>query len=173
MRYADQAVLLRFGLENFASFRDPAELSFVSTALGDAPTFRIPSRRAAHGILPVVGLWGGNASGKSNLLRGLLTFRDLVEHSFVGHRPDQRIPWQPFASRQARRDPPTRMEADLEVDGVRYHYGMIFNAWEVVEEWLEAWPKKRHQTLFHRDHHGEPEPWYFSQNLKGQKHKIA
>ena len=165
-------MLLRFGLANYASFRDATELSFVASAQADAPSWRIEAAHAPHGVLPVVGVWGGNASGKSNLLRGLAVFRNRVRDSFVGFTPDEAIPWIPFAMRTGPTDPTTSMDLDVLVDGTRFHYGARFRSTGFVEEWLYAWPRHRKQILFHRNH-AERAPWYFGSNLGGQRQHIA
>lgn len=164
-------VLLRFGLENHTSFRDAAELSFVSTALADEPSWTMQARQAPHGVLPILGVWGANASGKSNLLGALKSLREHVRLAF-GRGPDELIPWQPFAMRRGPKHPSTRMDIDVVVDDVRYHYGLRLRDSGFVEEWLYAWPKNRRQVLFHRDHR-EQDPWYFGPHLGGQRQQIA
>lgn len=165
-------VLLRFGMENHTCFREPAELSFVSTAQADTPSFRLPNPHAPHGVLPVLGIWGANASGKSNLLRALITLRNHVRDSFVGHHPDDPLPWRPFAMRAGTDAAPTRLDLDVMVDDVRHHYGLRLRAAGFLEEWLFAWPSGRKQVLFHRNH-DERDPWYFGPNLGGQRRHIA
>ena len=65
--------VLRFIVENHRSFREVEELSFLATARTDETGDVIDgSIHAAHGLLPVVGVYGANASGKSNLLEALL-----------------------------------------------------------------------------------------------------
>lgn len=58
-------MLIRFEVENFRSIWEPVELSLV--AVDDRPEVRLlPS--LGLGLLPVAGLFGPNASGKSNVL---------------------------------------------------------------------------------------------------------
>jgi len=164
-------LVLRFGLENHASFRDPTELSFVATSQEDEPDLRFSAPPAAHGVLPVLGLWGPNASGKTRLLEAFQIFRDLIKYSFSGWEPQSPLPWRPFAMRTGEDAPPTRMDLDFVIDGIRHHYGMAFNAGGFVEEWLFHWPKNR-QVLFHRNHR-EEDPWYFGPSFRGQKQAIV
>jgi len=165
-------VLLRFGIRNHTSFREPTELSFVANSQADAPTWRMTARDAPHGVLPALGVWGANASGKSNLLRAVLAFRKYVKDSFTGLERDAPLPWSPFALRTGEADPPTHMDVDLILAGQRYHYGFRFTSRGVVEEWLYAWPRHRRQVLFHRDH-TQADPWHFGANLGGQRQVIA
>ena len=137
---------LRFRAENFKSLRRPSELSWVSTAQRDEPSWRIPSSIAEHGLLPVLGVYGANGSGKTNLLQALLEMRRMINDSFNGTKPEDRLPWTPWVGSQA----PTRFDADVIVDGVRYHYGFAHDATAITEEWLYAWPKMHPRTLFRR-----------------------
>jgi hypothetical protein len=162
-------MLLRFTVENVASFREVAELSFVSTARNDEPEHRFRSRHAPHGVLPVVGVWGANASGKTNLILGAWRRSSTTSRlrSLIGSRtsPCRGFPWRLDRSPGA---PPSMMSVDLVTAGdVRLHYGFRFRAEGYEEEWLYRWDGARRSVLFHRNH-AEPEPWYFPA-LKGQK----
>jgi hypothetical protein len=164
-------MLLRFTVENVASFREAAELSFVSTARNDEPEHRFRSRHAPHGVLPVVGVWGANASGKTNLIRAFTTFAEHVAESFAGRKPNEPVPFFPWRLDRSTSAPASTMSVDLVTAGdVRIHYGFRFRAEGYEEEWLYRWEGARRSVLFHRNH-AEPEPWYFPA-LKGQKTQI-
>ena len=63
-------MLLRFRAANFASLRDEQELSLI--ALDEHPdlaTGKVP--RADEKTLPVAGIFGPNASGKSNMIKAI------------------------------------------------------------------------------------------------------
>ncbi len=161
-------MILRFAVENFRSFRDRAEISFVSTARKDEPTMRLPCPGTRHGVLPVVGAWGANASGKSNILAALVELRTMVVFSFSGLQPGQPIPWAPWRLDTGPEAPPTSMDIDFLVEGVRHHYGFRYTAEGITEEWLFAWPKRSQRVLFHRNH-AEEDPWYFGPSLRDTK----
>jgi len=163
---------MRFGLENHMSFRDATEVSFVATSQEDEPLLRFSAPQIAHGVLPVVGLWGANASGKTKLLEAFQIFRDLIKYSFSGWEPHSPLPWQPFAMHTGEDAPPTRMDMDFIIDGIRHHYGMAFTANGFVEEWLYHWPKNYRKVIFHRNHR-EEDPWYFGPSFRGQKQSIV
>ncbi len=163
--------LLRFGVENNRSFRDYTEVSFVATSQTDEPHFTIPSKIEKAGLLPVVGVYGANAAGKSNVLEALLEMRRHVLFN-LSLDAESKIPRQPF-----RRDPdatsaPTRFDCDLSIDGIRHHYGFVFVADHFVEEWYYAWPKGRQQVLFERDVNAE-ETWYFGSAMRGEKTALS
>lgn len=162
-------MLLRFSVENVLSFRDRTDLSFVATARNDAPNYRLPTRHAKHGVLPVVGLWGANASGKSNLLAALMVFRETVANSFARRLPNELAPWAPWMARISPTDPPSLFEIELvDAEDVRYVYGFTQDARGYAKEWLTRWSGSRPQQLFERDRDGAV-PWYFNPVLGPQK----
>ncbi len=166
-------MLIRFSVENVLSFRARTDLTFVATARKEAPGYSLPTRHAKHGLLPVVGLWGANASGKSNLLTALSALRSSVEHSFTKLQPDQPVPWHPWMMRKGKDSPPSYFELEF-VNGeeVRFQFGYRQDASGFCEEWLYRWAQNRPQLLYHRDH-ARADPWYFGPNLKGSRKEIA
>ncbi len=157
--------VLRYQVRNHTSFRDDTELSFVSTTQPDEPSYRIASAHARDGLLPVVGVWGANASGKTNLLKALLTMRDHVRSSFR-LEPEAPIPWEPFALRPD--VGPTRHELEFELQGTRYRYGFEHTAESFAEEWLYTMPESRWQCVFHRGKSPE-QPWVFGRTFSGAR----
>ncbi|MBN2799192.1 MAG: ATP-binding protein [Deltaproteobacteria bacterium] len=160
--------VLRFVVENHGSIRDELEVSFVSTAHRDTPDYRIPSslKEVSHGVLPVLGVFGANASGKSSVLRALWSLHELVTRSFLGFQPTSPIPVSPWFGRQ---EVPTRYELDFLLDGLRYQYGVAFTAAEIREEWLDVWPKGQPRNLFTR----EGQEVRFGSSVRGAKQAIV
>lgn len=142
-------MFLQFTIENHGPFRDEAVLSFVSTANTDEPVWRMAHQKVEHGILPVVGIWGANASGKSQLVDALRFFQAAVRDSQTSWDINRRIPWNPF--RMTPDAEPTRMEIEFVIERARYAFGFTFTARGFVEEWLYRWESHRRQTLYHRD----------------------
>lgn len=142
-------MFLRFAVENHASFHDEAVLSFVSTANTDAPDWRMPHPKLDYGILPAVGIWGANASGKSQLVNALRFLRLAVRDSQNKWEPTGSLPWNPFKMQPDAG--PTRMQLDFVIGPARYAFGFTFTATGFVEEWLYRWQSHRRQTLYHRD----------------------
>ncbi|MCZ0941901.1 MAG: hypothetical protein OXJ53_02460, partial [Gammaproteobacteria bacterium] len=68
---AQTSALVRFTASNVRSYRDTVTLSLQATRLANAEVVReLPTASAApERLLPVAGVFGGNASGKSNILR--------------------------------------------------------------------------------------------------------
>lgn len=165
-------MLLRFGFSNHRSFRDPVEVSFAASALKDLPHARPSSPAVKHGLLPVMAIYGANASGKSNVLRALRAMVAHIRSSHTRLEPGAPIPRHPFKLDDEALASPTRFDCDLLLDGVRYHYGFSFSDVAFEEEWLYAWPNGHKQLWFHRSG-ADREAWYFGPSLKGQRARIA
>ncbi|MCB9506150.1 MAG: ATP-binding protein [Myxococcales bacterium] len=159
---------IRFGLENFRSFRDRSELSFVATALSDEPQYVIADAGSHAGILPAVAVFGANASGKSNLLQAVIAFREHLEHSFQ-RGPTAQLP---MTSWRLSEDRPTTLFMDFEVDRIHHQYGFSFSRAGYATEWLHRWPTRQRQVVYERDAAEDP-PFYFGPSLRGEKKKIA
>ncbi len=102
-------------------------------------------------VLPAAGVFGANASGKSNLLKVMADMRAHVVYSFRRGDPDGGIPRRPFLLDRSRREEPSEYEVDLVLDGVRHLYGFSIDDNRVIEEWAYRYPKGRPALIFRRD----------------------
>lgn len=150
----DASVLLAFRAENVRSFRDELELSLVATTLAEPHARRtVPWREGGKpvDVLPVAGLFGANASGKSNVLRAMYDMRSFVLHSFRHGRPTGGLPQRPYRLDPAAVARPSRFEIDIVLCGIRHQYGFTVDRERVVDEWAVRFPKGRAVMLFKRE----------------------
>jgi AAA15 family ATPase/GTPase len=149
----DASVLLAFRAQNVRSFRDEIELSLVSTRLAEEDVVRPVAWREGGrpvGVLPVAGVFGANASGKSNVVKAMDDMRGHVLHSFRTGSPTGGIPRRPFLLDLAAKREPSRFEVDLVLEGVRHEYGFVLDDDQVLEEWAYRYPHGKAVRLFHR-----------------------
>jgi uncharacterized protein len=147
------SMLLAFRGFNARSFRDPFELSLLSTRLSEPRVPReIEWREGGQpiGVLPSAGIFGANASGKSNLLRAMNDMRRLVLTSFRGNTPDGPVETHPFILGEDEGRAPTSFEVELVLDGIRHDYGFVVDPGGVREEWARSYPRGRAVTLLQR-----------------------
>ena len=152
---ADQgaSVLLAFRAENARSFRDQAALTMLATSLAKAEdVWQVSWREGGHpiGVLPVAGVFGANASGKTNILRAMDDMRTHVLHSFRTGNPTGGIVRRPFLLDPSLRTAPSRYQIDIVLDGVRHEYGFTLDDEQVIEEWALWYPRGRPALLFQR-----------------------
>ncbi len=166
-------MLVEFRAENHRSLREEQVLTMEAGRVGDQSDAR-PRRVPGYPVplLTVAGLYGANASGKSNVLAALSFMREAVVMSHRFWSPDEEpdeplVPRNPFAWGYKRREP-SLFEAVLLLNGVRYQYGFQASDEQFLEEWLYAWPGRRKQVWFER----ENQEFKFGDNLKGENHLI-
>lgn len=168
-------MLVEFSVANFRSIKEEIRLSLVAgpgkehansilTAESRAETAARPIR-----LLPSAAIYGANAAGKTNVIRGLKTMHDIVLGSAASGPAE--FPVTPFRFDPACSDQPTAFEVMCIADGVRYQYGFRATRNEVTDEWLYAWPSGRLQVWFERRNReatGEPS-WKLGGKLTGDR----
>jgi uncharacterized protein len=162
-------MLLRFRVSNHRSIRDEAELSLVSTSFKGTAPAGADWRKAT---LRVAGVYGPNASGKSNLLDAIDFACSAVRSSATAWGDADTFPFTPFYLDETHRDASSLYEFDLVVDGVRYTYGFNSNREGIQHEWLYSFPRGRRRRLFERTSPDAAET-EFSRELPGENVTIA
>ena len=99
-------------------------------------------------VVPVAGIFGANASGKSNVLEAMDDMRMYVLHSF--RRELGRNEHWPFRLDPEARAAPSRYEIELVLHGIRHEYGFVLDRDRVIEEWAYRYPRGRPAVLFSR-----------------------
>lgn len=147
-------MLLRFRVANVRSLRDEQELSFAVPAETDGGAARaLPlSDGRSLDLYPVLGVFGPNASGKSNVIAALRTMREAVLSSYGEWTSYRGLPRDAFALDPEAAAESSFWEVDFVLeDGVRWTYGFELGDTRVESEWLHAYPKGRRQVWFDRD----------------------
>lgn len=137
-------MLLSFRVVNHRSLRDEQQLNLAPAFEADRP----PGTQWP--AVPVVGILGANASGKSNLIDALGFMRRLVLWSDREGEPGGGVSRTPFALDPGFAAQVSWYDIDAVIDGVRYTYGFGLDDERVVEEWLHRYPKGRKQIVFER-----------------------
>jgi uncharacterized protein len=146
--------LVRFSFSNVGSFRDDASISFEATRMAEPGIARAVPWRADGAmlqVLPVAGVFGANASGKTSTLRAMADMRGLVLASFRHGTKGTLIPRRPFRLDPASVELPSHFEVDVIIRGVRWQYGFDVTDTEVVSEYAYRFPKGRQSLIFERD----------------------
>jgi hypothetical protein len=139
-------MLLRFEVSNHRSILDPVELSMIAVD-EDRPAarrFDLLSER----VLTVAGIYGPNASGKSNVVEALAWLSTAVGRSLRAW--EEFIPREPFKFGEGPEMPST-FEVEMVVEGIRYVYRVELDELEVLSESLYSYPKRQPRALFERE----------------------
>jgi AAA15 family ATPase/GTPase len=114
-------------------------------------------------------IYGANAAGKSNLISALLAFERLVVSPGTSSKVSK-LSYSPFCMDAFSSSQPTRFQVSFVQDGVRYQYGVSFDASRVYSEELYAFPEGRAQKWFVRSVNDAGQDVYeYGSALKGKK----
>lgn len=163
-------MLLRFRVSNHLSFREPQELSLVTSSLKDQEAGLIACPPAPRGgVLPAAVIYGPNASGKTNLLHALIFMKQAVTESHIHAAPGGGVPRAAFLLDSARAAKPSRFEIDFVMDGVPYNYGFEASDEAFLSEWLYDFPNARARLLFERG----GSDFRFGRSLQGRNRIVS
>ncbi|MFH9216287.1 ATP-binding protein [Streptomyces anulatus] len=147
-------MLLRFRASNVRSLRDEQELSFIVPSGEESDAARTVglSDGKTLQVYPLVGIFGANASGKSNVIAALKKMREAVLGSYAQWTSRQGIVRDEFFLDPKAAAETTFYEADFVLaDRVRWTYGFELSDERVESEWLHAYPKGQRQVWLDRD----------------------
>lgn len=141
-------MLINFTLENFRSFMQSHTLSMEMAPIRELKESVIT--RGKYTLLPSAVIYGANSSGKSNLLRGLGTMKNLILNS-VKLNPVDELTFDPFLLLDSNQSKPTSFEAEFLFGTTKYRYGFDYTRTKIIAEWLyETLPKQKEYNLFLR-----------------------
>ena len=165
-------MLVEFRVKNFRSFRNEQVLSLVANSdkTLNENCFEIGKLR----LLKSVGIYGANASGKSNLIKALNTMQELVSDS-ADFKPGKDLPNKAFLLDDNSQKEPSSFEVTFFHNGIRYQYGFTVTSKRFQEEWLTAYPKGAAQAWYSRCFNEKTGyyDWKYSNFLKGEKARLA
>ncbi|WP_239065038.1 AAA family ATPase [Streptomyces sp. S4.7] len=148
-------VLLRFRVANHRSIRDERELSLIGTDLNEGTARDTGLRHDERAVtaLPAIGVFGANASGKTNLMSALRDMRDAVRVSFADWQKSPGVPRKPFKLDPGSAEETSLYEVDLTLGRkpVRFTYGFELSDDRVEAEWLHAYPRGVREIWFDRE----------------------
>lgn len=145
-------MLIDFTVENFRSLKDAATLSAVAqtgrAAMADektAPALTVAGRDFE--LLSVLGIFGANASGKSNVLAALDTMLDLMANEGTSLETIK-----PFGLSEVTATAPTKFKLRIVRNSIVYAYSVGLTSHRVLNERLEQMrpDSKRNSLLFSR-----------------------
>ncbi|WP_404337255.1 ATP/GTP-binding protein [Sphingomonas sp. MMS12-HWE2-04] len=145
-------MIVDFSIGNFRSFRDEQMLSMnvEGSRLRHSSNFSlVEDERFA--VLRSAGIFGANASGKTNVLRALAALQWIVVSS-AGRKETQSIlPYEPFRLSPAHVERPVAFEIEFVVPtGARYRYEVSFLRQRIVSERLISFARRSRATVFER-----------------------
>jgi len=166
-------MLIEFSVTNFLSFGEKQTLSMVADKakeLEETHTFQPIGKAKLPRLLHAAGVYGANASGKSNLLRAMKVMREIVLSSAKDSQAGELI--QGIMPHALSEDEPTEFEIIFIANDVRYQYGFAATRQRITEEWLFAFPSGRSQQWLSRVYNVDSQEYQWLINatqVKGER----
>lgn len=169
------AMIIRFGCSNYKSIYNYQEIVLSASPLKDEQADTISSKGFRDPLLPTIGIYGANASGKTNLLKAI---NFLIDGIRTSHKtsPEEEAEYPSFFKLiPSSKELPSQFDIDFIHDDQHYHYGFKILKSSIVEEWLYTYLYRKRESkriLFHRNI-GEENQFYFGASLKGNNKIIG
>jgi len=170
-------MIIDLTISNFHSIRDEQTFSLHAESIGTHLTDNIAYPEDEKiGVLKTSGIYGANASGKSNILVAFETLRYIISFSERLKEGDQIRCYEPFLLSKTCKLSPVRFEVEFVVNKQRFRYVVEFTAKRIVNESLIYFPQSRSRkpaVLFNRDANDDWQTIKFGDSLKGGRKRIA
>jgi AAA15 family ATPase/GTPase len=163
-------MLVEFKVGNYRSFREEQTLSLVATKDTELSDNCVEQGKLQ--LLKAVGIYGPNASGKSNLIKALNIMRNIIRKPA---KPGGKLSVTPFKLDYTYNRKPSSFEVTFYQGELRYQYGFTATGKRICDEWLYAYPEGYAQTWFERKFNkktGKTEWDWKSKKLKGEREKL-
>lgn len=147
-------MIIEFSVKNYRSIKELQTLSLVA-----APIKSKNQELDINNLIPVseklsllksVAIYGANGSGKSNLIKALITMFIFVDKSFQDDEVGKSI-IEPFAFDEFSFLEPTFFQLIFICDQVKYRYGFEVRQNTLICEWLFGTPGKKEIYFFTRE----------------------
>lgn len=142
-----------FSFGNFWSFKDiqtlnmtAAKIKSKNSQIDDINVFPINKDTS---LLKAKAIYGANASGKSNVIKALVSFIRIIKDSVKEEKALGLL--DSFQLSTETENMPTFFQLIFRIGKTRYRYGFEADDKSIKSEWLFSTPNKREQPLFIRE----------------------
>lgn len=136
------AMLYRYIVENYKSFRNRTEWSLIPTVSKDPASVGIQ-------VQQMNAIYGANASGKSTLVKSMAFMHQVIRNNDILAKSENKC--YRMDSESVNR--PTSFCVQILCDGVMYDYGFsyLFKSGRIVSEWLYRLLEDGEELIFERE----------------------
>lgn len=143
-------MLIEFSIANYCSFDEVQTLSFRATGL-DSLNESVENRNVIqldkYRYLKIIGTYGANASGKTNFIKALSFFKDMVINSVVAEGFSS-ANINPFRQSESGKEQPSYFQVVLLLENKKFRYGFTLDIdGSIASEWLFG-PAKNNETYY-------------------------
>lgn len=142
-------MIISLRLKNFFSLRDEVVLDFTADMSARRSNPELSENLIEfdkNKFINIIGLFGSNAAGKSNLIKAVAFCRDLILNSH-NNNEGFRFDFEPF---KFDCDKPSEFSIDFVTEGIEYEYSFSLLDNRIISESLYHFPNKRRARIFSR-----------------------
>lgn len=144
-------MIINLSIKNFYSIRDEAVLDFVAEEKGHMQTMNNNLIEFNDDkFIKVIGIFGSNAAGKSNIIKAMEWCRQFILTSHI-NADANKIDYIPF---KFSTNLPTEFAISFVLNNIEYEYSFALLNHKIVKEELFHYPNKRRAKVFERDESG-------------------
>ena len=140
-------MLIAFSIKNWKSFRDKVSFTMEASKERNHSGTVAKFNKFGLNLLPVSGIFGPNASGKSNFVRALSSLQSLIVEPNRNFLCSESYGFRLDPSTKAE---PTEFAVDLMLQNGIYSYAILFNQQKILEEKLSFQNTRTKKILFER-----------------------
>lgn len=166
-------MLLRITIANFFSIKDEVEIDFRAANIHSKQTRELQDNVFEWNgttVLKTIGLFGPNASGKSNIIKAVNFCCRMVLESHL-HNEGAVFNFEPFKF-DGCDSKPSKFRIEFVYEGVEYDYGFELTRTAIVRESLYYYPNGRRAKIFTRDENSQPK-YTFGEGVMPRPNDVA
>lgn len=142
-------MVISIRLKNFYSINDEVALDFTAEPSGRKENSRSENIIEVGGdrFVNIIGLFGSNAAGKSNMIKAINFCRKLILYSQFDNEGEP-FDFEPFKFGDDRE---SEFHINFIHEGIEYEYGFILSGRRIESEYLNYFPNRRRAKVFSRE----------------------
>lgn len=167
-------MIIDLAITNFRSFQCEQVFSMnVETARDRHPGNFAEIEDGKLAVLKTAGVFGANASGKSNILLAFRALQWIVLNSASRKEGQSIPPYEPYRLSKSAAEAPVRFELEFVVpSGIRYRYEIAYLRDRIVEERLFSFARRQRALVFEREAQDSWETIKFGGTYKGGHRRL-
>jgi len=139
-------MLIRFNVANFLSFKNDTEFNMLAAKALKTHKEHVYSLNRGLKILKASAIYGANGAGKSNLIKAINSFKEIVEQGFIPKKVNEK---KNKLAKEGLNQPITH-EIEFSIKNRIYTYGIVFDSNLCIEEWLYQTGVETSKMIFER-----------------------
>lgn len=140
-------MILKLYLSNFYSLSDEVTIDFAAVGRKNDHLSKNLLDFNGEKFVNVIGLFGSNAAGKSNLIKAVDFCRNFVLNS-TNNNDGEALDYEPFKFDSEKS---SHFRLIFEWEGIEYDYSFELFKNKIISESLYYYPQKRKAKVFHRE----------------------